>query len=429
MALILTASCKKIEDELDVKVVIESIPDIGYDYCVVEGKVVDLGGADLDEHGFCLDIVENPSVADRKIDLGRKSTTGIYRDSITELVTGIKYYIVAYALVGEQVFYSEQRSFTTNSPAVPEVTTEGITEIGTTTATGGGVVIDHGGSQVTERGVCWGISDNPSIAGDHSTDGGGTGSYVSHLIGLTCNTEYYVRAYATNASGTGYGQSEVFTTHYCDVVKPTVTTTSIANITDVSALCGGEVTDNGGGTITARGMCWSNSLYPTIFGSHTTETGGIGTFTSELTGLTCNTVYYVRAYATNSAGTSYGEQMSFNTSGCQTGLPTVTSQPVTNVTETEATSGGYVTDDGGSSVTARGVCWNTTGSPEVTDNHTTDGNGTGTFASQITGLTCNTWYYARAYATNSSGTAYGVDQTFTTDACSGGLPTVSTADI
>ncbi len=391
--------------------------------------MVDLGGADLDEYGFCLDIVENPTIEDQKIDLGSKSTTGVYRDSITDLISGRKYYIKAYALSSQKVFYSEQRSFTTKPPAVPVVTTKSITDIGTTTAKGGGDVTDHGGSMVTERGVCWDVSDNPTVAGDRSTDGGGTGSFVSQLEGLSCNTTYYVRAYATNASGTGYGQSELFSTQYCDVVKPTVTTTSIANITDVSVICAGKVTDNGGGTITARGICWSTSLYPTIFGTHTTETCGIGTFTSEITGLTCNTIYYIRAFASNSAGTSYGEQMSFNTSGCEAGLPTVTSQPVTNVTETEATSGGYVTDDGGSSVTARGVCWNNTGSPEVTGHHTINGSGTGAFASQLTGLTCNSGYFVRAYATNSSGTSYGVEQSFDTDACSGVLPLVTTSDI
>ena len=76
---------------------------------------------------------------------------------------------------------------------------------------------------------------------------------------------------------------------------------------------GGNVTADGGATVTARGICWSTSQNPTISGSHTTDGTGTGTFTSNMTGLEPNTTYYVRAYATNSAGTAYGDQVSFTT--------------------------------------------------------------------------------------------------------------------
>ena len=95
-------------------------------------------------------------------------------------------------------------------------------------------------------------------------------------------------------------------------------------------------------------------------------------------------------------------------------IPTVTTTVVSNITDTTATSGGNVTSDGGAPVTARGVCWNTSSNPTTADNHTTDGSGTGTFVSYLTGLTPNTLYYVRAYATNSVGTAYGNELSFTT---------------
>ena len=95
-------------------------------------------------------------------------------------------------------------------------------------------------------------------------------------------------------------------------------------------------------------------------------------------------------------------------------LPTVTTNSVTNITQTTATSGGNITNNGGASVTARGVCWSTSHNPTVNNSHTTNGSGTGTYTSNITGLSPNTTYYVRAYATNSAGTAYGDEKNFTT---------------
>ncbi len=95
---------------------------------------------------------------------------------------------------------------------------------------------------------------------------------------------------------------------------PTVTTTSITSITSTSASGGGNVTSQGSSSVTARGVCWSTSENPTIAGSKTVDGSGTGSFTSSITGLSASTMYYVRAYATNGAGTSYGSQVSFTTS-------------------------------------------------------------------------------------------------------------------
>ena len=94
---------------------------------------------------------------------------------------------------------------------------------------------------------------------------------------------------------------------------PTVTTNTITNITQTTATGGGNVINAGGSTVTARGVCWSTSHNPTVSGNHTTNGTGAGSFTSNITGLTANTTYYVRAYATNNAGTAYGNEVSFTT--------------------------------------------------------------------------------------------------------------------
>ena len=175
-----------------------------------------------------------------------------------------------------------------------------------------------------------------------------------------------------------------------------------------TATSGGNITNGGGATIIARGVCWSTSPNPTIANNITSDGTGTGNFTSTLTGLSSSTTYYVRAYATNSAGTAYGNQVNFTTTSAS--LASITTTPLTSPNFGYATGGGNITNDGGSSVTVRGVCWedqNASIMPTIASSHTTDGTGIGTFTSTLSGLTQNTTYLVRAYATNSSGTAYG----------------------
>jgi hypothetical protein len=316
----------------------------------------------------------------------------------------------AYATNISGTSYGSQVTFTTLHYPLPTVTTSTITNITQTTATGGGNVTSDGGTPVTARGVCWSTNANPTLSNSYTTNGTGTGSYTSNLTGLTANTLYYVRAYATNISGTSYGSQVTFTT--LPYALPTVTTDTITNIAQTTATGGGTVTSDGGATVTARGVCWSTNANPTLSNSYTTDGTGTGSYTSNLTGLTANTLYYVRAYATNISGTSYGSQVTFTT--LQYSLPTVKTAAVTNITTTAATGGGKVVSDGGTPVTARGVCWSTNANPTLSNSSTSDGTGIGIFTSIITGLTPNTLYYVRAYATNCAGTSYGNQVTFTT---------------
>jgi len=293
----------------------------------------------------------------------------------------------------------------------PTLTTAAISDITVTGAKSGGNVTSDGGADVTARGVCWGTSANPTITGSKTTDGTGAGSFVSTIAGLTANTLYYVRAYATNSEGTSYGNEVSFTTS--QIVGATLTTAAVGTITSTTAVSGGNITSDGGAAITGRGVCWSATLNPTIADSKTTDPvgTGTGTFTSNLTGLTAGTAYHVRAYATNSSGTAYGNDLTFTTLA---GTPTVTTTAVTAPTQTGATTGGNVTSNGGAPVTARGVCYGTAALPTVEGPHTTDGTGDGVFVSTLSGLTPGTLYHVRAYATNTAGTSYGEEVTFST---------------
>jgi hypothetical protein len=191
-----------------------------------------------------------------------------------------------------------------------------------------------------------------------------------------------------------------------------ITTTVASSISATTAVSGGNIISDGGATITARGICWSMSHNPTIADAHTNDGTGVGSFTSNLLGLTSGVLYYVRAYATNSAGTAYGNEVSFTSFDI---LPTITTTATTAITSTTVTSGGNISSNGGSAVITRGICWSTTANPTVALNtKTTDGTGIGSFVSNITGLTSSTTYFLRAYATNNAGTAYGNEVSFTT---------------
>ncbi len=191
----------------------------------------------------------------------------------------------------------------------------------------------------------------------------------------------------------------------------TVTTSAITGITASTASSGGNVECNMGISVTARGVCWSPFPGPTVETSNKTINGsGSGSFTSDITGLAEGSTYYLRAYATNSFATVYGNEISFTTLA----LPTITTTAIASITTTVAASGGNISYDGGSAVTARGVCWSTSPNPTIAlSTVTTDGTGSGSFTSNISGLTLETTYYVRAYATNSVGTAYGNQVSFT----------------
>lgn len=199
-----------------------------------------------------------------------------------------------------------------------------------------------------------------------------------------------------------------------DLKLPKITTNAITEITHLSASGGGEVLSDGGSQVSVRGVCWSTETDPTIDDSKTQNGSGLGEFTSTLSNLTGGTLYHARAYATNKVGTVYGNEIQFTTDPTPV-LSTLSTAIVTNITTTSASSGGIITFDGHAPVTARGICWATTAAPTLDDFKTTDGLGTGTFSSELTSLSPGNTYYVRSYATNSAGTAYGNEVTFSTN--------------
>jgi hypothetical protein len=202
----------------------------------------------------------------------------------------------------------------TEDKTIPELTTAIVTEITSISATAGGEVSFDGGADVTARGVCWSTEPDPTINNSKTEDGYGVGSFISNMTGLVPNNTYYIRAYATNSAGTGYGNTVTFTTTEA-ITLPELTTNGIIIITSTTAMTGGKITSDGGATVTARGVVWSENQNPTLESSHgmVSEEEDPEEFSCLITGLTPETTYFVRTYATNEAGTAYGDQQSFTT--------------------------------------------------------------------------------------------------------------------
>jgi uncharacterized protein (TIGR02145 family) len=292
---------------------------------------------------------------------------------------------------------------------IPTLSTFTITNITATSASSGGIITSDGGATIIEKGVCWGVNANPTTADSKTNDGNGINQFVSNLSGLSAGSTYHVRAYATNSVGTAYGADLSFATLG---QVPGCITQPATNMTSSGATLNGTVNANYLSTTVTFEYGITISYGQTVTSAQSPVIGNNATSVSaNLSGLNPGTTYHFRIKALNELGTTYGEDLTFTT---LTVVPTITTTAVIDRTYSSAISGGNISSDGGSLVTSRGICWSTIPNPTINGEHTTDGTGTGSFTSNVRCLSFATTYYVRAYATNSIGTAYGDEISFTT---------------
>jgi phosphodiesterase/alkaline phosphatase D-like protein len=331
--------------------------------------------------------------------------------NITGLTPNTTYH---FRVVGQNTYgISEGADMTfTTAGAAPTVTTQAASSISSTAATLNGLVNANNDSTTVTFEYGTNTSYGTTVTAAQSPVTGSTDTAVSaNITGLAPNTTYHFRVVGQNSNGTSNGADMTFTT---DTSLPTVTTQAASDIEPDSATLNGLVNANNDSTTVTFEYGTDTSYGNTVTAAQSPVTGSTDTpVSASVTGLTPDTMYHYRVVGQNSSGTNNGSDMTFTTLPPR--VPTVTTAPVTKITFHTAKSGGNVTDEGASPVTARGVVWSTAPNPTIADNFTVNDSGPGPFNSTMNQLTEKTTYYVRAYATNSYGTSYGEEFQFTTN--------------
>lgn len=375
----------------------------------------------------------------------------------------MKKYFVLIAVVCGILFSCEPE------PQLPSVGTHPVTEVTSESALCSGKITDSGNDEISSKGFCWSTSQNPTLNDNVTTELSrnvpNMEYFTATIRNLKDSTTYYVRAFATNSVGTAYGSEQTFTTLKADdngggddnggddnggdddggddnggddnggdddggddngeidVVAPTVVTLSASCISFNTASIGAEVTADGGAEVTTRGFYWNEKSVgyegELPLNDNKVEAGsGTGAFNYQLTGLKEGTEYRVMAFATNDAGTSYGEIVYFVTekNEIEIELPTVTTVTVSEITYNTAVVSAEVLTDGGADVTERGFMWNKTDAGDNNTERVKVGEGLGTYSFKLLGLQEVTSYNVVAYAVNSKGEVVSEPVIFTTEA-------------
>lgn len=393
----------------------------------LNGEIVYIGSPVYTERGFVYSTtMPTPTVDDKSgatINVIVSGTSKEFSININSLKSDATYHVRAYVTNSSGTFYGETQEFVPAS-TMAEVKTLAATNILANTATLNGEIFKSGSPTYTERGFIYSKSynsptvDDPATATTKVVVSGTNTKFSANVADLTENATYYVRAFATNVKGTAYGEILTFIPK---AILPVVTTLEVTNILATSVTLRGRIDNAGEPAYTERGFLYSVSYQtPTVNDPSTATTkvtvdGTSKDFSANVSSLKEGTTYYVRAYATSSKGTSYGEVLTFKPVAV---LPSVTTLEPSNVQPTTATLNGRIDKVGEPAYTERGFVYSTSyQTPTVKDpsSSTTkvvvDGNSTN-YSANLSSLTENATYYVRAYATSEYGTAYGEVLTF-----------------
>lgn len=369
--------------------------------CLAGGNISYDGGKPVVDRGVCLSLSANPSIQDLRIQIGQGE--GDYGIVMTKLKPFTTYFIRAYAINEIGISYGNELSFKTQDYRPVTLRTLEPETVQIFEATLGGETQDAGGGEITQRGICISRNPAPTIEDMHfasSTNGLGTFKIV--LNSLVENTKYFVRAYAKNEKGYAYGDEKTFQTQ--DIRLPKVETSSVSNETFTSANITGKLLDDGGVPIIEQGFCYSKQPNPDI-NDAIALSPNLNLF---LKNLEDGTTYYVRAFAKNRKGIGYGDPISFKTIAYT--FAEVFTHEITTYTTNSAEINGKVLNEGNTSVSERGICLSTNRNPSINDTKGAAGSGSGSFGYTFRNLNEGQVYYARAYAINQKGVAYGEER-------------------
>lgn len=388
--------------------------NLGKKTAILHGSVETLGDPAYNEKGFVYSSTnDTPTISDSYVEVGG-SGIGTYETTVSNLILGKKYYVRAYAINAAGTSYSSTVVDFSTIPTPATVSMRSVTNINREkqTALFQGTIVSTGDPAYYEKGFVYSTTNNKPTINDNciQVKGSDIGNYEITATGLNL-AKYYVRAYATNEAGTAYSDDVVSFEISGTSPIVSVSEASDINLSTLSAILNGYVSDVGYPAITERGFVYSfNNSSPTINDSKVTATGASGgSFSVKISNLILDKTYYVKSYVRNSEGLYY----SSNTSTFSTGttLPTLSiSQPTEiNTIELTAKVSGSIDDAGNPAYTEKGFVYGYANSLPTIENDnkiTVDGNRTGSFSGTLTNLVLGKNYYVRAYAKNAKGTAY-----------------------
>jgi hypothetical protein len=270
--------------------------------------------------------------------------------------------------------------------------------------------------EIEEFGHCWSLDSIPDINDSITVYNFFSNElFTSELNRLKHNSTYFFRAYCEFDDLVIYSPPVSFKT--LEIKLPSVQINGYSSLGAKSVVFGAQVSDFDIITTDSCGFCWSTASNPTIdneniVGYLTDELDDYNLFNGKIENLEINTKYYIRAYAANEVGISYGSEVEFTT---KDGVIDITTSELKEITSLSAKSGGVIVDDENLEITEKGVCWNTTGNPIISDQKTSDGEGISDFVSNISDLNISTTYYVKAYVVNQVGVSYGNELEFTTN--------------
>ena len=391
------------------------------------GDVKSYGDLTCEERGFVYALTNNPTIDDTKLTVSG-AELGVFRKNVSGLEEGKTYYVRAYVTNKKGTVYGNEVSCNLTAN-MPEVKTLAVTnkDIANGVATFNGTIVSLGDLGYTEKGFAYGIAHNPTIDNNKVTSSGeGTGDFFATASELEEGKTYYIRAYVTNSKGTVYGE-EVEMDYTAGMPEVKTLEVTNKNIGAGTATFKGSILSLGDLGYTERGFVYATVHNPTIGDTKAIAEGsGTGEFSATATQLEEGKVYYIRAYATNSKSTVYGEEIEMDYTATMPVVKTV-SIVSKNIAEGVATFKGNVVSLGDLACTERGFVYSTTNTPTIDNNKVTaSGTGTGTFTASASQLQEGKTYYIRAFVTNKKGTVYGEELTMDYTA---GMPEVKTLEV
>lgn len=396
--------------------------DIGTNTAVLKGTVLTAGSYGISEYGIVYGTAANPTTSNTKKAINGDVNNFPRAFSVTAdgLALNTTYNYRAYVISNGVTTYGANQTFKTIDMAQPAIVTGNASDITINSAKLGGSITAGGTHAITERGVVWATSANPTTSNSKVSIAGNVANFPNNFTidanGLALNTTYNYRAYVIMNGVTSYGENKTFKTQ--DSFQPKISTGDAKASDNESALMG-TITERGSHAISEYGVVWGTAANPTTGNSKASVSGNVNNFPHSYTvtasGLSPNTRYNYRAYVIMNGTTTYGDNKIFTT-GVNT--PSVTTVGSSGITVNSATLQGRVSSAGSYPVTEIGIAWGTSNNP-TTANNKASKTGTGvalphTYTFNATGLSHSTTYYYRAYVISNGVVYYGNSSTFRT---------------